>query len=471
MSSIRSAGWTPSAEDICAAAVSALPAASVHAMKWSRLRHASRTTSLKVTSAALAIAIRSARPVGLSGSREASSSTARLARSIISFWSRSSSTAKRAGTLASNGNCCSSRVHSAWMVCTFNPPGVSNAQANSSRARLRKRASSRAIPASRIAASSAASSSVTQSPRVENTRSAILAAAALVKVMQRIFSGDTPLSNSRITRCTSTWVLPEPAFAETNADEAGSEARAWVARTASGIGRGTFTIPRSQAAGRGPFLDAGEIVVAAVAVRPHRQIERSIRFVLVLEFADQDFKLLSCVVGGRIGRLRLIARFDLQLQRSLFARRIIAAQPDIDEFADGRARIDPGKAALAQDRRLQRQLRRQAHADLLGGRRLSGFVVEDSKCSVMAALDPVGAGRQYEGAFIVETDGDFASDLGVDASDIAASRDFPFGEPCRDALEARPPQRPCLRPLHQGSEKLLADPAQGAGGIVGKRFS
>ena len=49
-----------------------------------------------------------------------------------------------------------------------------------------------AMPASRIAASSAASSSVTQWPSVVNTRSAMLAAAALVKVMHRIFSGGTP---------------------------------------------------------------------------------------------------------------------------------------------------------------------------------------------------------------------------------------------------------------------------------------
>ena len=235
MSSSRSLESTPSASDTCAIAASALPALSVHAIKWSRLRQASRTTSLKVTSAALAMAISSARPAGLCGSREASSSTLRLARSIISAWSRSSSTAKRAGTLASNGNCCSSRVHSAWMVCTFNPPGVSSAQANNSRARMRSFVSGRAIPASRIAASSAVSSSVTQWPSVVNTRSAMLAAAALVKVMQRIFSGGTPSSSSRITRCTSTWVLPDPALAETNADEAGSDARACVARTASGI--------------------------------------------------------------------------------------------------------------------------------------------------------------------------------------------------------------------------------------------
>src|SRR6266702_1081861 len=197
--------------------------------------------------AALAMATLSARPAALLGSREASSNTLRLARSIISFWSRSSITEKRAGTLASNGNCCSSRVQSAWMVCTFNPPGVSSAQANSSRARILKIASGRVIPASMIAASSALSSSVTQWPRVENTRSAILAAAALVKVMQRIFSGGTPLSNSRITRCTSTCVLPDPALAETNAEDLGSDARACVARTASGIWRGAVTILRSPA--------------------------------------------------------------------------------------------------------------------------------------------------------------------------------------------------------------------------------
>ena len=245
MSSTRSPAVTARAAAIWSAAAAAPPAALVHARNWSRLRQASRTTSLKVTSAALAIAVLSARPATLSGSREASSSTARLARSIISFWSRSSSTAKRAGTLASNGNCCSRRVHSAWMVCTFSPPGVSSAQANSFRAASRSFAVGCAMPASRIASLSASSPSVTQWPSVVKTRSAMLAAAALVKVMQRIFSGGTSASSRRITRCTSTCVLPEPAFADTKVEAAGSDARACVARTASGIGRGVFTIPRS----------------------------------------------------------------------------------------------------------------------------------------------------------------------------------------------------------------------------------
>src|SRR3984957_9952506 len=99
------------------------------------------------------------------------------------------------------------------------------------------------MPASMIAALRAVSLSVTHRPRVENTRSAMLAAAALVKVMQRIFSGGTPDSSKRVTRCTSTWVLPEPAFAETNDDETGFDALACLSRTAGGIVRAAFTIP------------------------------------------------------------------------------------------------------------------------------------------------------------------------------------------------------------------------------------
>src|SRR5882724_12416472 len=75
-----------------------------------------------------------------------------------------------------------------------------------------------------------------------------------------------------------------------------------------------------QSAGCGPFLDAGEIVVSAVAVRPHRQIERGIGLAFVLEFADQFLKLLSRVVSGGIRRLRLIAWLDLELQHLLLPR-------------------------------------------------------------------------------------------------------------------------------------------------------
>src|SRR6202022_4002801 len=138
-------------------------------------------------------------------------------RSIISLRSRSSSTANRAGTLASNGNCCSSRVHSAWMVWTFRPPGVSSAHANSARARILKSALGCATPASRSA----------------------------------------------------------PACCGPRA----------------GLGAALLPFLDPQPAGRGPFLDAGEIVIGAVSVRPHRQIERGIGLAFVLEAADQRFEL------------------------------------------------------------------------------------------------------------------------------------------------------------------------------------
>ena len=75
-----------------------------------------------------------------------------------------------------------------------------------------------------IATSSSPSASAVQRRSSSKMRLAIVAAAALVKVMHRIFTGLTPSSSSRITRCASTCVLPEPAFAATQAETAGSDA-------------------------------------------------------------------------------------------------------------------------------------------------------------------------------------------------------------------------------------------------------
>ena len=62
----------------------------------------------------------------------------------------------------------------------------------------------------------------------------------------------------------------------------------------------------------------------------------------------------------------------------------------------------------------------------------AGLVIEDREAAVTAALDPVGARRQVEGAPIVERNRNLAADLGLDGADIAAPHDFPGGEPCRD---------------------------------------
>ncbi len=144
--------------------------------------------------------------------------------SISSVW-LSSSTAKRAGTLASNGTRCSSRSQKAWMVSIFNPPGVSTARANSVRASFTWARVGFAPSSSVNSLTRLSSSSVTQRPRRSNTRIAMLAAAALVKVRHRIRPGREPASSRRTTRSVSTLVFPAPALADTQAEARGLAAR------------------------------------------------------------------------------------------------------------------------------------------------------------------------------------------------------------------------------------------------------
>src|ERR1700677_8344 len=114
---------------------------------------------------------------------------------------------------------------------------------------------------------------------------------------------------------------------------------------------------KPQAAGRRPFLDPREIVVTAVAVGPHRQVQRTIGLGLALEFTNQRLELSQRVIGGLIGWLRRLV-LESQFQRRVLARRVIAADAHISQLADGGAYVDAVEAALAQDRGLQRQLRR-----------------------------------------------------------------------------------------------------------------
>ncbi len=247
----------PSVAESWASAPVTLPAPSIQPAKSWRFAVASRTISRKVESATAATATLSACPTSLAGAAAPRSRTSRVARSSISLCTRSSSTVNRAATSASNGNCCRMRVQNAWIVCTLSPPGTSSAAANSVRARMRVAASIVVTPMSRMAASSAASSSAIQLRSVSNTRTAMLAAAALVKVMQRIFDGSTPpeppCSISRITRCASTWVLPDPALAATNAAAPGSDAAACRRRTSSGMMRRALKTLRLRSCRRAPI--------------------------------------------------------------------------------------------------------------------------------------------------------------------------------------------------------------------------
>ena len=99
-------------------------------------------------------------------------------------------------------------------------------------------------------------------------RSAMLAAAALVKVRQRICAGGVPSSSRRTTRWVSTWVLPLPALADTQAEVFGFEARAWRSRKRPGMARAAAhrRVPRFLVAARDrPFLDPREMVVIGEA--------------------------------------------------------------------------------------------------------------------------------------------------------------------------------------------------------------
>ena len=76
------------------------------------------------------------------------------------------------------------------------------------------------------------SSAIAHLPSISNSRRCISAAAALVKVRHRILEGSASSKSRRATRSVSTRVFPEPAFADTQTEQAGRAALRW-ARTAS----------------------------------------------------------------------------------------------------------------------------------------------------------------------------------------------------------------------------------------------
>ena len=143
------------------------------------------------------------------------------------------------------GKRCSSFSQKAWMVRILRPPGVSTVRANRRRAASISPRSARGggAPVATMAASRAGPSSRVQRASSSNTRIDMLAAAALVKVRHRIRPGGTPASSSRSTRWARTCVLPEPAFAETQAEVPGSEARRWRASVSAGILRASRVPP------------------------------------------------------------------------------------------------------------------------------------------------------------------------------------------------------------------------------------
>jgi hypothetical protein len=138
----------------------------------------------------------------------------------------SSSIARKPGSsFASSGKLASKVWQKLWIVCTrMAPPGLSITVANSDRARAINPGRSHASPSARRSSLRSPSSIRTHAASRSWMRCAISAAPALVKVMQRIASGETPSSISRSTRADSTCVFPVPAEAPSHTWLSGSAA-------------------------------------------------------------------------------------------------------------------------------------------------------------------------------------------------------------------------------------------------------
>ncbi len=306
-SSMRSSGATPSAADSCAAAASTLPACigPGHEVIAAETGLAHHVLEGDVGGARHRGHQRPpGRAIGIAGGRRAAPRDWRAPSSRSGRGRRARRSAP--GTLASNGNCCSSRVHSAWMVCTFSPPGVSSALANSFRA---------AIAAARRTGDAGLADRGVERVVVERD-----------PVAER---GEHPLRHvggGGLGEGDAEDLFRRHAV-EQQADHALHQhmglARAGIGRdegrgapgsrrgparreprAESGGGPSPFLDP--QAAGRRPFLDPRQVVISAVAVGPHRQVQRGVGLVLVLEAADQGLR--ACAAPRRRPRPAAAAR-------------------------------------------------------------------------------------------------------------------------------------------------------------------
>ena len=137
---------------------------------------------------------------------------------------RSSRTANSGGTPASSGKRRKSDWQKAWIVAILALPGLSSTRAKSWRASVVSY-SSGIRPISAVSSSSSwPGGSVAQAARRALTRFAISAAAARVKVRQRIRAGSVPSIIKASSRSVSTLVLPVPAEADTHTDASGPNA-------------------------------------------------------------------------------------------------------------------------------------------------------------------------------------------------------------------------------------------------------
>src|SRR5262245_7128177 len=302
------------------------------------------------------------------------------------------------------------------MVWTLRPPGVSMARANRRRASAR-RSLKRTSPVSACSLSvSSSSERVSHSAKTANSRPAISAAAARVKVRHRMRAGGVPASIRRTTRATSTWVFPDPALAETKAESAGSEARHWWPLAWSS---GSAIVGLE--GGVDPFAPAGQVTIAVVALIIVRNVG-VIGLRLVAPGSEQ------AVHAGR-GGVEMIAKPGREAPQ--FAWRIAAGETEIDELADGGRGKGLEAASLGNDG-FEQELRREARGGVVERGRSARLVVDEAQGSVDLAVDAVGAGGEVKARAVAEREVDRAADLGEEHAGVAPQPGILGGEPFGD---------------------------------------
>src|SRR4051812_34716255 len=178
-------------------------------------------------------------------------------------------------------------------------------------------------------------------------------------------SGGVPPSSRRSTRMVSTWVLPVPALALTQAEAPGSAAAAWLRCVCARRASRSFSaleakkMPISGLLDRlgRPFGHAGEMGVAVVAIVEAGSTQRAIGHGLVVEDGYQAHEAVA----------RLACEVVDVGQRAVLAGWLAAGSRDVAQTCDI-ARGKPRKAARNGDGRFQRELRRSALLGLAGKR-------------------------------------------------------------------------------------------------------
>src|SRR5262245_34248712 len=295
------------------------------------------------------------------------------------------------------------------MVWTLRPPGVSMARANRRRASARRSLKMTSPVSSCSLPVRSSSESLSHSAKVENRRSAISAAAARVKVRQRMRAGGVPPSMRRTTRATSTWVFPDPALAATKAESAGSEARHWWRRAWSS-GSAMLALARAclVQGGVDPFAPSRQVTEAVMALRVRRNA-RVIGLGVVAPGGEQAFH-------AGLGGGEMVAKVGGEALA--FAGGIAAGEVEIDELADG-GRGDVREAALLGDDGFEQELRRVAGGSVGEGGKGARLVIDEAQGAVGPEVDAVGAGGEAKARVVAEHEVDRAADLGEQHAGVA----------------------------------------------------